>query len=171
MNARIFSIIFSIFFVSIWVIVLVSIISAFVKIGRAGKNVSSRRRNSAEYNEAYRQLTGRNTSRNSAGRVSAASAQRNENISDANAKRAQKQLELGSSSSARKLGYDDYSKASRKNRTARSKTTSGYDRTYIDNSSNRRKQYSHTFDGHEPWDDCLPKEKDPWDKNFYSGRG
>lgn len=30
----------------------------------------------------------------------------------------------------------------------------------------RIKQYSHTFEGHEPWDSCLPKEKDPWDKDF-----
>lgn len=29
-------------------------------------------------------------------------------------------------------------------------------------------QYSHTYDGHEPWDDCLPKEKDPWDPDFYA---
>ncbi|MEG2192375.1 MAG: hypothetical protein RRX95_03750 [Oscillospiraceae bacterium] len=28
------------------------------------------------------------------------------------------------------------------------------------------KQYSHTFNGSEPWDKSIPKEKDPWDKNF-----
>lgn len=49
---------------------------------------------------------------------------------------------------------------------------SGYDKKYaFDRHSKRRaaeKQYSHTYDGHEPWDKCLPKEKDPWDKDFYA---
>lgn len=28
-------------------------------------------------------------------------------------------------------------------------------------------RFSHIYDGHEPWDDCIPPEKDPWDKDFY----
>lgn len=27
--------------------------------------------------------------------------------------------------------------------------------------------FSHIYDGHEPWDKCIPPEKDPWDKDFY----
>ena len=28
-------------------------------------------------------------------------------------------------------------------------------------------RFSHIYDGHEPWDKCIPPEKDPWDKDFY----
>lgn len=48
----------------------------------------------------------------------------------------------------------------------------GYDRRYekdtggIRYEQSRIKKLSHTFDGHEPWDKCIPKEKDPWDKDF-----
>ena len=28
-------------------------------------------------------------------------------------------------------------------------------------------RFSHVYDGHEPWDKCIPPEKDPWDKDFY----
>lgn len=49
---------------------------------------------------------------------------------------------------------------------------SGYDRKLKTNKVSQRRarnmQFSHTYDGHEPWDDCLPKEKDPWDKDFYA---
>ena len=49
---------------------------------------------------------------------------------------------------------------------------SGYDKKLKTNKVSQRRaqgmQYSHTYDGHEPWDDCLPKEKDPWDKDFYA---
>ena len=49
---------------------------------------------------------------------------------------------------------------------------SGYDRTLKNDKVKMRRargmQYSHTYDGHEPWDKCLPKEKDPWDKDFYA---
>lgn len=66
--------------------------------------------------------------------------------------------------------FDDYSSVSAKGPKA--DYVSGYDRNYADGSSARRynlgMQYSHTYDGHEPWDDCLPKEKDPWDKDFYT---
>lgn len=49
--------------------------------------------------------------------------------------------------------------------------TTGYNKDFSKGGSDYRRskamQYSHTYDGHEPWDDCLPKEKDPWDKDFY----
>ena len=147
---------------------IIASIASFKRASRsAGQNYNgnSSRQNSQAYNNAYRQLTGRNSS---SGRVSTQNEQRNETISDANAERIEKQVELGSRSSK---GYDDYQKQLKKSRRQSSKTTTGYDRTYIDTQSNRRRQYSHTFDGHEPWDDCLPKEKDPWDKDFYAGRG
>lgn len=48
---------------------------------------------------------------------------------------------------------------------------SGYDKKFNHNGRNYKHnaemQYSHNYNGHEPWDDCLPKEKDPWDKDFY----
>ena len=66
--------------------------------------------------------------------------------------------------------FDDYSAV--RARGPKTDYVSGYDRNYADGSSARRynlgMQYSHTYDGHEPWDDCLPKEKDPWDKDFYT---
>ncbi len=46
----------------------------------------------------------------------------------------------------------------------------GYDKKFTNGQSYRRArgmQFSHTYNGHEPWDKCLPKEKDPWDKDFY----
>ena len=64
-------------------------------------------------------------------------------------------------------GFDDYSVIGRKK-----DFVSGYDKKYAKNSvwtkHSTAKQYSHTYDGHEPWDKCLPKEKDPWDKDFYT---
>ena len=64
-------------------------------------------------------------------------------------------------------GFDDYSVIGRKK-----DYVSGYDKKYAKSSSvwarqSTAKQYSHTYDGHEPWDKCLPKEKDPWGKDFY----
>ena len=62
--------------------------------------------------------------------------------------------------------FDDYSVLSRKK-----DYVTGYNKKYAKDSIwSRRsttKQYSHTYDGHEPWDKCMPKEKDPWDKDFY----
>lgn len=64
-------------------------------------------------------------------------------------------------------GYDDYSSLSRKK-----DYTGDYDKKYSKDSRYSRqsaaRQYSHTYNGHEPWDKCIPKEKDPWDKDFYS---
>ena len=64
-------------------------------------------------------------------------------------------------------GFDDYSVIGRKK-----DFVSGYDKKYAKGSvwmrQSTAKQYSHTYDGHEPWDKCLPKEKDPWDKDFYT---
>lgn len=66
--------------------------------------------------------------------------------------------------------FDDYSSVSAKG--PKTDYVSGYNRNYADGSAAHRynlgMQYSHTYDGHEPWDDCLPKEKDPWDKDFYT---
>ncbi|MBQ8604173.1 MAG: hypothetical protein IJ410_04955 [Oscillospiraceae bacterium] len=49
---------------------------------------------------------------------------------------------------------------------------SGYDKKLKKGGASQRRaqdmQFSHTYDGHEPWDKCLPKEKDPWDKDFYA---
>ncbi len=61
-------------------------------------------------------------------------------------------------------GYDDYNAKGRKK-----DFVSGYDKRYSTSRSYRqasRTQYTHTYNGHEPWDKCLPKEKDPWDKDF-----
>ncbi len=64
-------------------------------------------------------------------------------------------------------GFDDYSAIGRKK-----DYVTGYDKNYSkENMWSRHStamQYSHTYDGHEPWDECLPKEKDPWDKDFYT---
>lgn len=60
-----------------------------------------------------------------------------------------------------KTGFDRYEAKGRKK-----DFVDGYDRT-INVKKAQHMQYSHTYDGHEPWDDCLPKEKDPWDKDFY----
>lgn len=62
-------------------------------------------------------------------------------------------------------GYDDYSSIG---------SASGYNRDIFDDKNAManafRVQYSHTYDGHEPWDKCLPREKDPWEDGFYSGK-
>ncbi len=63
-------------------------------------------------------------------------------------------------------GYDTYETKGRKK-----DFVSGYDRRVAGGENYRRAkgmQYSHTYNGHEPWDKCLPKEKDPWDKDFYA---
>ena len=65
--------------------------------------------------------------------------------------------------------YDNYEKHRARGRSK--DYTTGYDKRYSKGGTGYRQsksmQYSHTYDGHEPWDDCLPKEKDPWDKDFY----
>ena len=64
-------------------------------------------------------------------------------------------------------GFDDYSVLGRKK-----DYVTGYDKKYAKanmwSGQSAAKQYSHTYDGHEPWDKCMPKEKDPWDKDFYT---
>jgi len=69
--------------------------------------------------------------------------------------------------SFRNTDYDEYTARGR-----RKDVVTGYDRKISGGTSYRRAagmQFSHTYDGHEPWDKCLPKEKDPWDKDFYTG--
>ncbi len=77
--------------------------------------------------------------------------------------------ELSGRGSFRDAGFDDYSSASHSQRV---KTTTGYNRKLATDEHAMRHsanmQYSHTYDGHEPWDKCMPKEKDPWDKDFYA---
>ena len=69
--------------------------------------------------------------------------------------------------SLRKGGYDDNSAKGRKK-----DFVSGYDKRLKEDGYRQKRaanmQYSHTYEGHEPWDKCLPKEKDPWDKDFYA---
>ncbi len=69
--------------------------------------------------------------------------------------------------SFRNAGFDDYSAKGRKK-----DFVSGYDKKLAKGGYATKRaagmQYSHTYDGHEPWDECLPKEKDPWDKDFYA---
>lgn len=69
--------------------------------------------------------------------------------------------------SFRNTDFDDYSAKGRKK-----DFVSGYDKKLSEGGYAARRaadmQYSHTYDGHEPWDKCLPKEKDPWDKDFYA---
>lgn len=67
----------------------------------------------------------------------------------------------------RNTKFDDYSAKGRKK-----DFVSGYDKKLSKGGYATKRaanmQYSHTYDGHEPWDECLPKEKDPWDKDFYT---
>ena len=72
---------------------------------------------------------------------------------------SKKKMSLGS---FRNTGFDKYETKGR-----RKDLVTGYDRTVnVKRAANM--QFSHTYDGHEPWDKCLPKEKDPWDKDFYA---
>lgn len=70
-----------------------------------------------------------------------------------------------SGSSFGNTGFDTYTAKGR-----RKDFVSGYDKKLTGRAgrNSARVQYSHTYDGHEPWDKCLPKEKDPWDKDFYA---
>ena len=69
--------------------------------------------------------------------------------------------------SFRNTGYDTYETKGR-----RKDLVTGYNRKIKGSRQRMRRargmQYSHTYDGHEPWDKCLPKEKDPWDPDFYA---
>ena len=157
MSSSIFLIIFAIFYVAV-IVIIITVAVSIGKARRRSRDVARAAQASPEYTRAYNQLTGRN----STGRVSAATMSRNEKISDAKVKKIQKDLELGRSTPERKTF------AGRERRNDR--TVTGYDRNFVSSRSESARQYSHTYDGHEPWDDCLPKEKDPWDKDFYAGR-
>ena len=67
----------------------------------------------------------------------------------------------------RNTGFDRYVAKGR-----RKDFVDGYDRRLSEGGIAARRaagmQFSHTYDGHEPWDKCLPKEKDPWDPDFYA---
>ena len=127
-------------FAAVYIIAFIIIISIGVSIRKASKKrarASSGATRSREYEEASRQLRSRNTSQ--PGRVSAASARRNEQLSNSNAKKAQRQLEMGGLFSKNsRNGFDDYSVLSA------SASRAGYDRTYREDSRTRQKTYSHT---------------------------
>ena len=82
-------------------------------------------------------------------------------------KGAEKRQKSGDFGMFRNTEFDDYSAKGRKK-----DFVSGYDKKLAKGGKRTKRaagmQYSHTYDGHEPWDKCLPKEKDPWDKDFYA---
>ena len=82
-------------------------------------------------------------------------------------KTARKEKTLSGGGMFSNTDFEDWSAKGRKK-----DFVSGYDRKLQTNRASQRRargmQYSHTYDGHEPWDKCLPKEKDPWDKDFYA---
>ena len=82
-------------------------------------------------------------------------------------KGAEKRQKSGDFGMFRNTEFDDYSAKGRKK-----DFVSGYDKKLAKGGKRAKRaagmQYSHTYDGHEPWDKCLPKEKDPWDKDFYA---
>ena len=99
-------------------------------------------------------------------RTSAARPKMREGLFDMNLGKKDERKKGLSVGSFRNSDFDDYSTIGRKK-----DFVSGYDRKLSKNTARHRRaatmQYSHTYDGHEPWDKCLPKEKDPWDKDFY----
>lgn len=99
-------------------------------------------------------------------RTSAARPKMQEGLFDMNLGNKGEKKKGLSAGSFRNSDFDDYSAKGRKK-----DFVSGYDRKLAKGSYSHRRaatvQYSHTYDGHEPWDKCLPKEKDPWDKDFY----
>ena len=82
-------------------------------------------------------------------------------------KGAEKRQKSGDFGMFRNTEFDDYSAKGRKK-----DFVTGYDKKLAKGGKRAKRaagmQYSHTYDGHEPWDKCLPKEKDPWDKDFYA---
>ena len=82
-------------------------------------------------------------------------------------KGTEKKQKSGDFGMFRSTDFDDYSAMGRKK-----DFVSGYDKKFARGGRRTQRaagmQYSHTYNGHEPWDKCLPKEKDPWDKDFYA---
>ena len=109
------------------------------------------------------------TSYGTAGRVSAQRPQMEKGLfdMDLNRKSPQKDKKTVSFGPLRNTGYDKYEVKGR-----RKDLVTGYNKKLKDSPIQMRRaqgmQYSHTYDGHEPWDKCLPKEKDPWDPDFCS---
>lgn len=64
---------------------------------------------------------------------------------------------VGKLFSKKNSGFDDY--------PARNISKKEFGKIHIKNADSMT--YSHIYEGHEPWDDCLPKEKDPWEKGFF----
>lgn len=138
----IFDTIFEIFPALVWLFIIIRIVSAVKKPASKGRQTTAR------------------TTRSTTG-----------NYKPKNAPKT----ELGGlkklASSFGNTDFDDYSKNKKHSDGHAGKTTSGYSRSLSKDHDKMHKashmQYSHTYDGHEPWDDCMPKEKDPWDKDFY----
>ena len=104
-----------------------------------------------------------NTARKPAGRVSSERPKMQEGLFDMKLddnRKSHKGFSLGDFLG--KSGFDRYETKGQKK-----DFVNGYDRT-VNVKKAKHMQFTHTYDGHEPWDDCLPKEKDPWDKDFYA---
>lgn len=103
------------------------------------------------------------------GRVTSQRPQMQKGLFDMNLDRRQtaKEKKGFSFGSSRNTGFDTYEAKSR-----RKDFVDDYDRKLSKSSKTASRaagmQFSHTYDGHEPWDKCLPKEKDPWDPDFYA---
>ena len=82
-------------------------------------------------------------------------------------KGAEERQKSGDFGMFRNTEFDDYSAKGRKK-----DFVTGYDKKLAKGGKRAKRaagmQYSPTYDGHEPWDKCLTKEKDPWDKDFYA---
>ena len=137
-----------------WIFIVMLII-AVSSSGKTRRNVQSRQRTTAQrYQPSLRKNTGR---------VASARPQMEKGLFDMKLGREKprKEKSFSLSDMLNKTGFDRYEAKGRKK-----DFVNGYDRT-INVKKAQYMQFSHTYDGHEPWDDCLPKEKDPWDKDFY----
>ena len=137
-----------------WIFIVMLII-AVSSSGKSRRNVQTRQRTTAQRYPSARKNTGR---------VASTRPQMEKGLFDMKLDREKPKQKKSFSlfDVLTKTGFDKYDAKGR-----RKDFVDGYDRT-INVKRARHMQYSHTYDGHEPWDDCLPKEKDPWDKDFYA---
>ena len=135
-------------------IFIVMLIVAVSSSGRSRRSAQQRRRPTAQRYPSARKNTGR---------VASARPQMEKSLFDMKPGREKpgKEKRFSLSDMLSKTGFDRYEAKGREK-----DFVNGYDRT-INVKKAQYMQFSHTYDGHEPWDDCLPKEKDPWDKDFY----
>lgn len=146
----------------IWIGIIAAIITAvkgnFKRTSRPGQSADSRRKPAV--NKAGRPQTSIRTSGNRP------QMQKGLFDMDTGEKPAKPKMTFSLGKSFRNTDFDEYTARGR-----RKDVVTGYDRKISGGTSYRRAagmQFSHTYDGHEPWDECLPKEKDPWDKDFYT---